>query len=216
MSAHVPSGSHTSTARRAARSALAMEAKGWESLFRWIARKPDIPSGATGFGYSAPLMPILIVFIVLSAVEIPILDLILHPWPVPRIIALVLGVWGVTFMLGMLAGFRVNPHVVGPDGLRIRSGTRVDIPIAWDDVESIRLRRHGLESSRAIQVTGTDDAKTLHVVVQSETGIELALRRPITVSLPSGAAVNFYADDPAALIARARELLESGTVPDAR
>ena len=61
------------------------------------------PRGASGFAYHSPVLTILMIFIVLSAIEIPIIDLIVHPWPWVRIPLLILGIWGVTWMIGLAA-----------------------------------------------------------------------------------------------------------------
>ena len=78
----------TSVWRRAGRFAkrvLMLELRIYASIGRFVARRPAVPRGAAGFGYHRPVLTILIVFIVLSAVEIPIVDLVVHPWPVVRI-----------------------------------------------------------------------------------------------------------------------------------
>lgn len=83
--------------------ALIAELRVYSSIGRAIARRPAIPAGGVGIGYHRPVLTILIVFIVLSAVEIPILDLIVHPWPAVRIPILILGIWGLTWMIGCSA-----------------------------------------------------------------------------------------------------------------
>ncbi|MGW5667805.1 hypothetical protein [Micromonospora sp. NPDC003776] len=79
----------------------------WRSLFRWLLRRPQTTEpGAEVFGYVGVVQPILIAFIVLSAVEIPIFDLILRhtlPWPSVRTVVLALGVWGLLWMIGLFA-----------------------------------------------------------------------------------------------------------------
>ena len=39
-------------------------------------------------------------------------------------------------------GMLVRPHAVGADGMRVRYGSEVDVPIGWDDVRSITRRKN--------------------------------------------------------------------------
>lgn len=72
--------------------ALVIELRIYASIGRAIARRPSVPVGGTAIGYHRPVLTVLIVFIVLSAVEIPIVDLIVHRWAGVRIAFLVLGI----------------------------------------------------------------------------------------------------------------------------
>src|SRR5690349_422215 len=123
------------------RRVVALEITMWRSLYVWLRRRP--PAAAPGdeaFSYLGVVKPMLIVFIVLSAVEVPILDLIVRhvvPWRPARWIALGLGVWGLLWMIGMFAGLRVNPHLVGARGIRVRMGARIDVPLDWADVDVV-------------------------------------------------------------------------------
>lgn len=140
--------------------ALRMEIGVWQSLYRFVLRRPRVPAGAVGFGYHQPVLSILIVFVSLSAVEIVVLDVIVHRWPVVRLPLLIAGIWGLTWMLGLLFGYLTRPHAVGPDGLRIRHGSEIDIPITWDVVDFVALRKHRAESDKARLTTADDGTLT--------------------------------------------------------
>ncbi|MEV0729363.1 hypothetical protein [Polymorphospora sp. NPDC050346] len=197
------------------RRALAAEAGMWRSLFRWISRRrPTLADDARAFGYAGVVTPIIVVFIVVSAVEIPLLDLLLAhflPWPPLRIAALMLGAWGLIWMFGMLGTVRVHPHVTDAAGIRVRYGHSVDVSIPWSAVAEIRGRRRTLvSSSRTVEVEETGDRVHLLVGTGGQTNIDLVLREPMALSVPRGPRgpvdeLRFYADDPDALIARARE-----------
>ena len=73
----------------------------------------------------------MIVFIALSAVELVAVDLIVRRWPYIRIPLLVLSIWGLIWMLGFLFGMLTRPHAVGPEGIRVRYGAEVDLPVTW-------------------------------------------------------------------------------------
>src|SRR3712207_796407 len=117
------------------RRAAATEGAMWRSLYLWLRRKPPaLGPGGEAFGYLGVIKPILGVFIGLSIVEIPILDLIVRkvvPWEPARWIVLVLSIWGLLWMVGLIAGLKLHPHVVGDDGIRVRMGTGPDFTVPW-------------------------------------------------------------------------------------
>ncbi|HXV94638.1 MAG TPA: hypothetical protein VD813_15140 [Pseudonocardia sp.] len=189
----------TALARYAFRFELGM----WRSLARWALRRPAVEPGGTPFAYRGPIVAPLLVFFVLSVVEVVALDLIVSlPWL--RVVLLVLGVWGAVFMLGMLAAVTVRPHVVGPSGLRVRYGTILDVLVPWDAVAAVRRLRRSREG-RTLQLDGA----TLHVLISHETTVVVTLSRPVPVTLPRDRTaevteLRFHADDAAGLVAAAR------------
>jgi hypothetical protein len=193
------------------RRATMMEIRGYQSIYRFVFRRPKVPAGAAGFGYHQPVIAILIVLVAVSAVELIVVDVIVHRWAAVRIPLLILGIWGLVYMIGLLLGMLTRPHAVGPDGIRVRSGGEVDIPLAWDDVYSITHRKHTTREKQP-KVTVDDAANsTLHLRMQDETNIELELERPIRVRLPHGTetvtGINLYADDPKAFMNEVRRYL---------
>ncbi|MFE6966022.1 hypothetical protein ACFVAJ_12960 [Agromyces sp. NPDC057679] len=200
---------------RVAKRALAMELAVYASIGRFLTRRPAIPRGAVGFGYHKPVLTILVIFIVLSAVEIPIIDLIVHRWPAVRISMLVLGIWGLTWMLGLLCAYLVRPHTVGPEGIRVRAGLETDLALSWDDIASVG-RRLQVDEPKSPKIVEQDASRTLFVRLNNETDIEIELERPTTVQLPghgeSGGAqevtaVRIWVDDPTAFMDEVRRHL---------
>lgn len=169
--------------RRLGRRAVAMEAAGWRSIGRAVLRRPTVPPGASAHRYDGPIRLVLVVFLVLSAIEIPVVDLVTHRWPAVRYPLLVLGVWGATAMLGMLCGYATRPHAVGPDGIVARSGAEIEVVLPWDDVVSVARRRHSLPGAPPASLTGPEDDQVLNLAVQDGTDIEIRLERPTTVTL---------------------------------
>ena len=74
----------------------------FESIWLAITRRPRIAEGAKGFAYHRPTLTILMIFIVLSAIEIPIIDMIVHRWVPVRVLMLAIGIWGLLWMIGLL------------------------------------------------------------------------------------------------------------------
>ena len=124
-----------------ARRAVLMELRGYQSIYRFMFRRPKVPADAEGFSYHQPILAIMIVFIAVSTVEVVVVDRIVSRWTYIRIPLLIISIWGLVWMLGLLFGMLVRPHAVGPDGIRVRYGSEVDIPIAWHYVCSIAYRK---------------------------------------------------------------------------
>jgi hypothetical protein len=194
------------------RRVIAYEFGLYASLYRWMARRPaGVGPGDAAFSYLGVVKPILGIFIGLSALELPILDLILRhtvPWKPARTIALALGIWGLLWMIGLFASLRVHPHVLGPAGLRVRNARSVDVTVPWSAIAEVRHRYRSLPSSRTVQV----DGGVVHVSTGSQTSVDVVLRSPISLLLPKGLSeptteLRFYADDPNAFVAAAREHL---------
>ena len=165
-----------------------MELRIYESIWRIIARKPRIPSDAVGFKYHRPVLTVLIVLIVLSAIEIPIIDAIVHRWTPIRIGFLILGIWGVTWMLGLLFAFFTRPHVVGPNGIIVREGLEVELTFSWQDIQSVGFleQRSGRVSGepKTPKVFREDGKSVMAIRVSDETNLEITLERPLELSLP--------------------------------
>lgn len=194
---------------RLARMAVQLEAGIWHSLFRWVARRPAVPAGAEVFTYHKMPTPVIWLWIFASAAEIPAVHFLI-PWEGVRIALLVGGVWGVLWMIGMLASLKVFPHLVEDDRLRIRNGFAHDVHVPWDAVARVGTREKDLPSTVwAIQPEETEDGTVLNVGVSGRTNVEVSLREPTTVRSGKGehvvTALRFWADEPRAIAARARE-----------
>jgi len=198
------------------RKAIALEVGIWRSLHHWARRRTvGANQGDRTFGYAAAAAPLLWVFIVMSAIEIPLIDLVL-PWTAARIVFLILGAWGLVWMVGLLASLHVHPHVAGDSGLRIRSGLMVDITVPWESIAAVRTHRRTLPKTRTLQLEQEASGNVLHVTVSSMTNVDIELRQPISVLVPkigdtSITRLRCYADDPLAFVKQTQEFLTSAT-----
>ncbi|MFE3541918.1 hypothetical protein ACFXK0_02965 [Nocardia sp. NPDC059177] len=188
---------------RLGRGFVRLEIDIWVSLARALTRRPDIAEG-TPIRYAGAMSAILWAFIVVSAVEIPAVH-VLIPWAPVRIVAVVLGVWGSVWMLGILAAHHMYPHVLDPGRLRVRylRRTCLDIPLAA--VRGVRHDLRAYDGPKSLQLTGTGQ---LAVVVGSSTNVRVELAAPHRFTTPQGdvtvRAIAFWADDPHAAVAAIR------------
>lgn len=209
VTTQTPQRTFWSRVRHLARRAWLMEIHGYQNMWRFVFKRPRVPAGATAFSYHQPVLPVLIVFTALSALELVVVDVIVSRWwPPVRIPLLVLGIWGVTFMLGLLFGMLVRPHAVGPDGVRVRSGAEVDLLLTWDDIYSVTRRKRAITEKQPKVTVDEQGAATLHLRIVNETNLELRLEEPTPLRLPHGtetvSLLAFYADDPKAFMAEVR------------
>ncbi len=140
----------------------------WRSLFLWMTRRvPGQGPGALSFTYANQVSPVLGAFIFVSAVEAPVVHLLL-PWDNLRFILLGISVWGLGWMVGFLASMRVFRHLLDGTGLRIRRGTTVDLRIPWSAIRSVESRRGSVSTNRAVQVEHGTGAHCAHRRAQAD------------------------------------------------
>lgn len=183
----------------------------WRSLFLWVTRRVSGQGPAVeAFSYAKELAPLMGAFIFVSAIELPVVHLLL-PWETVRLVLLVLSVWGLLWMIGFLASMKVFPHLLDDDGLRVRNGTTIDIRIPWDAIARVTSRRHSVSHRQSVHVEREDDTTIVSVPVLKQTRIDVELQRPTAVKLPDGTeeitALRFYVDDPRTFVSRARARL---------
>jgi hypothetical protein len=210
-----------STLLALARRGVLFELRLYRNLFRWVTRRSDTGGAdVEPFTYARTVTPVMWLWIFASAVEIPLIH-VLVPWETVRIVGLALGVWGLVWMVGLLAGLWVYPHLLGASALRVRHGASVDIVVPWDAVSSIERRQADLPSSvRTLQPAETEAGTDLRVGVSGQVNVHAVLRRPTPVATPQGerliSALSFFADDPRDLVGRARELSGGGRARQGR
>ncbi len=189
-------------ARRLAWAVLRLEVTLYLALGRWLTRRPDVPAGTTPIGYSRLVAPMLWLWIFGSATEVVVLDVLLSRWWTPlRIPLLVVGIWGLIWMLGMMAAYRTRPHLLGEASLQVRDGihARVDVPL--ERIASVRSVDHDLPGLlKSVHVEGEGEGAILLIGVGSRTNLELVLTSPTAWETPHGPAtvgrVALWVDEP--------------------
>lgn len=196
-----------------AKHALVFELNIYKSLLRWLLRRPSVPAGFEPVGYARLVTPMLALWIFGSALELPLVH-VLVPWHGVRIALLVVGVWGLLWMVGLLAGLRSYPHLLGPDTMRIRHGAMHDIAVPWESIEKVTTEDRSLPSSMwVLQPQDADHGAHLNVAVSGRVNVHLALREQLAVSTRSGelavAGVSLWVDEPRDVVARIRREVDA-------
>lgn len=181
--------------------ALVVEVAMYRNLFRWVLRRPAVPVGAEPVGYAQAVTPVMWLWIFASAAELPLVH-VLVPWEGVRIAALVLGVWGLVWMLGALAGLRIYPHLLTADALRVRNGALTELVIPWEAVAAARKVDLDLPSSVwTLQPEETPGGTHLRVGVSGRANVTVELREPLLVRPTRSreltvVRVSFWVDEP--------------------
>jgi hypothetical protein len=194
------------------RHAVVFELRLYRSLFRWLVRRPDLGDpDDRAFTYAKTVTPVMWLWIFASAAEVPLAHLLI-PWEAVRIALLVVGIWGLVWMVGLLASLYVYPHLMGSTTLRVRYGASHSITVPWDEVASITHKRRDLDSTVwTLQPRTTEHGVDLQVGVSGVVNVHATLREPTIVSTAKGemeiVELSFFADDPGALVSHARGIL---------
>ena len=203
----------TTTPPSALQRAIAFESGIWRSLGRALLRRPDVPRGAEAFSYHRMVAPVMWLWIFASAAEVVAVDALL-PWHTARIVAAVLGLWGLAWMVGMLGALTTQPHLVDDSGLRLRNGFSVDLWVPWDAIASIAGQPHDLPSSmRSVHVEESEHGDVLAVGVSGRTNVLVRLHEPTTFTTTRGehvvTAVRFWVDEHRSLTSRVRAVIST-------
>lgn len=158
----------------------AVEARTFASLGRWIARRPDVPAGATPIGYSRGTLGIPIALSIAAGIEVIAVHLLI-PWPIVRLILDLGGLYALLMFLGLLAGWIVRPHLLTTDALVLRSGPHVCTRVPLDALA--RVLRDRQMGSTAAEIVGDDNA-TLVLAGPDGTSVTLGLTRSVLASVP--------------------------------
>lgn len=198
---------------------VVLEVSMYRNLLRWVARRPSVSAGDEPVGYARLVTPVMWLWIFASAAEIPVAHVLL-PWHTVRIVLIVLGVWGLVWMLGLLAGLHIYPHLLTPSSLRVRNGASVDIDVPWTAIASVTSKEADLPSTmRSLQPLETPDGTDLRVGVSGRVNVQVRLRAPLVLATRNGdltvSQVSFWVDEPRAVAARirARADTDGATLP---
>lgn len=179
------------------------------SLLRWVARRPSHGGpDAERVTYARLVTPVMWLWIFASAMEIPLIH-VLVPWDGVRLGLLVVGVWGLLWMVGLLASLWVYPHLVEPARLRIRYGASTDVPVPWSSITKVTTEHRDLASSVwTLQPLETERGTVLQVATSGQVNVHLTFDEPVVLRTHKGEAayvgLSFFADDARAMAEKVR------------
>jgi hypothetical protein len=161
--------------------------------------------GERSFGYSAQIRPFLWVFIVVTPLEILLVELLV-PWYWLRAALLALGVLGALLLgwqLWMLAKFK---HSVDDEHLWLRYAREFEYRIPLAAIESVT---QGM-TSRMLNKTRSVVDDTLVLEISNSTNVSLRLNEPQEIDLGRRGAhevtkIEFWTDDPDGMVRALRK-----------
>ncbi|MEV5598317.1 hypothetical protein [Streptomyces sp. NPDC052496] len=183
------------------------------SLGLWVARRRDgVGAGERELGYARAQAPMLYGFMFVCVVEAVGVSVLLAKNPVVHWIMLVLDVYTVLMVAGFQAAAVTRPHVVGPRGLRIRAGARMDVRIPLERIASVRYDLRFPKTETAGRESQERDG-VLELPVGAQTCVTVELTEPVTAVKLLGQrvevrTVRFHADEGRAAVAAVREALD--------
>ena len=188
-----------------------LEVRLYVALLRWCLRRKDVPSNAEPWPYAALVAPVLWLWVFGSATELVVFHLII-PWETVRLVVDVISIWGLIWMLGTLAAYRIRPHLLLPDELRVRNSVYHDICVPRKAIVSAAVREVALPSSmRSLQIATDDDACHLAVGISGRTNVVLTLRSATPLRTTKGMVttdtVRLWVDDPRSFVTRLNQQL---------
>ncbi|MEU0766200.1 hypothetical protein [Streptomyces albogriseolus] len=172
------------------------EARLLASLALWLARRTHGTRGGTAFGYARGEATTMFGFAFVCVVETVAMSALLGDWPTLHAVVLFLDVYTVVLVVALYAASAVRPHVVGPDGLRVRRAVRVDLRIPRELIASVR---------RELRMTHEPADGELNLAVGSRTTVTVELAEPVAHRSFLGRTrdvrvVRFHADDADGLV----------------
>jgi len=193
---------------------VGFELKGLAAIAAWIVRRRHgVPDGATALAYDKEQWFMMGLMAFAMATETVVVDLLLAALEVPdrlRYGVLVADLYGLLYVLMLVASCATRPHVVTADELRVRYGVYLDLRVPRALVTAVRTGRTYHQGG---MITVKDGRLT--VAVSSQTNVTVELAEPVTVVRPLGrraevTSVGFFAQDPEAAAAALRQGVTTG------
>lgn len=175
------------------------ELKVFGALWHGIRGRRVLPPDARAIGYAGGLALPMGILVVLGVVEIVAAELLV-PWLWLRLVLLIAGLYGLLWVLGLLAATRVYPHAVGPAELRLRFAVLTEVVVPLAKLGAVRRELCGSHDGMVEAGDGT-----LSFAVNGTTNLVLALTEPHRVDLGRRGShsierIRLYADDPDAAL----------------
>ncbi|MFF3738678.1 hypothetical protein [Streptomyces sp. NPDC002566] len=174
------------------------------SLWLWAARRVHGVGDGRAFGYARGQGAVTAGLAFVCGVETVAMSLLLRTWPTVHTVVLVLDLYTVFVVIGLYAAWRVRPHVLHGDRLRVRHAGHVDLTVPLERIAAVR------HESRTTHEPAGDSSRELNLPVGSMTSVTLELTEPVSHVGFFGrrrevSVVRLHADDPGVLVREVRE-----------
>jgi hypothetical protein len=174
---------------------------------RWAQGRDDVRPGTTAFRYGNSATTFLWVITAMTAVETAIVEVAV-PWLWLRVVLAVVCIGSLPLMAGMVADYRLRPHLLGERTVLLRCGSAIEVEVPLSAIASVGRtigtapRHPGVVGSALELGVGTTDIVIALRSAQSD-GAETDAR--------SFDHIRCSADDPAAFAASVRAAITSPT-----
>ena len=176
------------------------------SLFRWTFRRVKLADNEFGYHRRSMLRAIMPLLIISAPIELVVVHLLAHafsPWGWLKWVLLILGIYGILWLLGLYASLVTLPHRLEETGLRLRHGVFAEGFVPYEEIEdAVRTDRKAPNSGDGLSHAPGEDA--LYLTTGGRTDVTLRLRVPRSIdgclkeSTPA-CLVHLAADDPGRL-----------------
>ena len=103
---------------------------------RWATGRVDTRPGTTTLAYGRSATTFLWMITGITAVETAIVELAV-PWPCLRVVLAVVCIGSLPLMAGMVAAYRIRPHLLGERTLLLRSGSALEAEVPLSAIASV-------------------------------------------------------------------------------
>ncbi len=182
----------------------ASELRLYVALLRWCLRRKDVPAAAEPWSYAALVGPVLWLWVFGSGTEVVVFHLII-PWETVRLVVDIIGIWGLIWMLGTLAAYRIRPHLLLPEELRVRNSVYHDVSVPTSAIVGGSAREADLMSSmRSLQIETDGRAHHVSIGVSGRTNVVLTLQPATDLRTAKGTvsadSIRLWVDEPRAFL----------------
>lgn len=145
----------------------------YHDFWHWIRHRTLLPEGAQALPHQPGRLQLVAMFTVVILTEIVVVHLLL-PEGAPRIVALLLSMWGIVFIWALIASERIRPSYMDGERVVLRRGRKI-----FADIPRELIARQSHSRSHAAETVvgdgelilggpaGTDILLTLHTPIEA-------------------------------------------------
>lgn len=176
-----------------------------------LRRCQQVPPGAPVLSATTGLWWLPTAFTCATAIEIIALELLL-PWPLVRLIVLVLSLYGVVWLWGVTAAKWVWPHYIDPDTgvVCLRDGRTTSVVLdLTDGVQVTRRRDFSATHTQLLDnqlILGSGQGSNLHIALRHPHPVAVARGPWFAPRQDTASSIALWVDDPAACLAAMRDM----------